>query len=259
MPYIGEYTDLIKVILGEAAKYFTLLLFAVLAVRLWRALKGIPAGRRSRLIASAGAVTALAAAIGYFSVCHSLSLLYSFYGMRAFRQGELKPALSLFDTALGYWHDADTVGKKGVCLLLLGETVEGKKLLNEARTLRKGRAAPFEQFHEGLYCFFKEKPEQATPFLEAAWPDLNFRWNATKLLAVIRLENGQTAGAARLMQPFLAAEIKEIDQAFVVAALKLAEGKTNEVRAILAKFPPENLSPFWKVRFEKLRQKLAPS
>lgn len=43
MPYITEYSDAIKVVLGEAAKYFALLLFAVLAIRFWRAAKNAPA------------------------------------------------------------------------------------------------------------------------------------------------------------------------------------------------------------------------
>jgi hypothetical protein len=60
------------------------------------------------------------------------------------------------------------------------------------------------------------------------------------------------------MQPFLEVEVKETDQAYVVASLKLLDGKTNDARAILEKFPAETLSGFWQPRFQKLREQIGP-
>ena len=57
------------------------------------------------------------------------------------------------------------------------------------------------------------------------------------------------------MAPFLQAKVSDTDcdHAYVVAALDLTDGKRSEAAALLDRFPPENLSPFWKPRFEKLR------
>src|SRR5882757_7135882 len=110
MPDIGNYTANTTLVLGEAGKYFAVLLFSVLAIRLWRRwIKTSPADKSKSLLL-AGVATLLAAVIGYFSMCQSLGRLYSFYGMEAFHAGRLSQALSLFETSAKYWHSADVLG-----------------------------------------------------------------------------------------------------------------------------------------------------
>ena len=48
MPDIQDYVETTKVILGETAKYFALLMFSVLAIRLWRRLPRIAADKRGK-------------------------------------------------------------------------------------------------------------------------------------------------------------------------------------------------------------------
>jgi tetratricopeptide (TPR) repeat protein len=254
MPDMASYTRWIQVLLGEAGKYFFLLLFSVLAIRLWRRLFTVAGGKPVNLLL-AGAATILAAGVGYFSVRHSLSLLYSGYGERAFDAGNLPAAYSLFQKSSGYWSSADAVGKQGVCLLLSGRSDEGIQRLAGANALRHGRLTPFEEFYEGLYYFFQEQPDRAVPLLERASVDPTYEWSVVKLLAVIALDRNQVADARRLMAPFLQAKVADTDcdHAYVVAALDLVDGKRAEAAALLDRFPPEKLSVFWRPRFEKLR------
>ena len=72
----------------------------------------------------------------------------------------------------------------------------------------------------------------------------------------MEVDENNTAEAARLMQPFMQAEVTEIDQAYIVAALKLADGKKAEAQAILNKFPPQTQSPMWRPKFEKLQAEI---
>ena len=76
------------------------------------------------------------------------------------------------------------------------------------------------------------------PLLEAASADETYRWSVIKLFAVMALDENRVADAAGLMKPFLQAEVTEIDQAYIMASLKLADGKKAEAQAILNKFPP---------------------
>jgi len=256
MPSIGDYVDLIKVGLGESGKYFALLVFSVLAIRLWRRWRLVPVPLKPKCLMLACAATVIAAAIGIISIRQSLGLLYSYYGTQALREERLAPALSLFQTSLGYWKNADTLGKEGLCLLWLEKTGDGIRLLDEAKSLRGGKSSPFEEFYEGLYFFYQGKSDTAAPLLEAASGDQLFRWPVTKLFAVIQLDRNQPHEAALLMAPFVQAEVTETDQAYVMASLKLADGKKSEALALVDKFSPGDGSPFWKSRFEKLRAQI---
>lgn len=251
---MASYTRWVQVLLGEVGKYFFLLLFSVLAIRLWRRFFTLTGGKPGNLL-QACAVSILAGCLGYFSIRHSLSLLYSGYGERAFAAGNLPAAFTLFQKSSGYWSSADAMGKQGVCLLLSGRSGEGLRRLAGAKALRHGRLTPFEEFYEGLHYFFQEQPDQAIPLLEAASANPAYEWSVVKLLAVIQLDRNQVADARRLMAPFLQAKVSDTDcdHAYVVAALDLTDGKRSEAAALLDRFPPENLSPFWKPRFEKLR------
>ena len=121
--------------------------------------------------------------------------------------------------------------------------------------MRKGNGAPFEQHYEGLFYFFHEQPDKAYPLLEASSGELLYRWDAIKLLCVILLEKNQGLEAANFMAPFAEVKVKDCDHAYVVASLKLLEGKKRETEALLDEFPPDKLAEFWKTRFEKLRAK----
>ena len=72
----------------------------------------------------------------------------------------------------------------------------------------------------------------------------------------MELGENRAADAAELMKPFMQAEVTESDQAYIIASLKLAEGKKAEAQVILNKFPLQDLSPMWKSRFEKLQAKI---
>lgn len=253
---IGSYTDLTELFLGEASKYLLLLLISILAVRLWRRLPGLSGENRRNNLLLGCLATAIALVIGYFSICHSLSRLYLYYGMKAFDSGHLGSASSLFDKSSEYWMGADAVGKEGVCLLLSGKVDDGLRLTKQANILRKGQSSTFEEFYEGLYYFYSEQPGQAIPFLEDASADPDFTWRVTKAFAVLYVDNRQYADAARLMEPFLQAEVTDEDQAYVVAALKLSAGKKDEARTLVDRFESENLMPFWKSRFDKLLAKI---
>src|SRR5882724_1078587 len=136
MPDIAQYVDFIGLLLEESGKYFALLLFAVLAIRLWRRTAKVPREKKTGNFLLAFVTSALATGIGYFSICHSMSLMYSHFGTEAFHSYKLEPALALFDTSLNYRKNADALGGKGVCVLWMGNPKKGIPLLNEARTLR---------------------------------------------------------------------------------------------------------------------------
>lgn len=257
MPDMASYTRWVQVLLGELGKYFFLLLFSVLAIRLWRRFLTLAGGKPGNLLLAC-VVSLLAGCLGFFSIRHSLSLLYAGYGERAFDAGNLPAAYALFQKSSGYWSTADTLGKQGICLLLSGRSDAGMQRLNEAKALRHGRLTAFEEFYQGVYYFFQEQPGRAVPLLEAASADPTYEWSVVKLLAVIALDRGQVADAQRLMAPFLQATVSDTDcdQAYVVAALDLVDGKRAEAVALLDRFPPEKLSPFWKPRFQKLRSRI---
>jgi hypothetical protein len=256
MPDIGNYTETTGLVLAEAGKYFTLLLFSVLAIRLWRRWAGSPGANKSGNLFLACAFTLVAVAIGYFSMRQSLGKLYSYYGMSAFHASRLPQALSLFETSSHYWKSADALGRQGVCLLLLGNADRGLPLIEGAKTLRQGRNDPFEAFYEGLYFFTRGQPGNSVPLLEMASADGDYSWSVVKLFAVMALDENRVADAAGQMKPYREAEVTESDQAYIVASLELAGGKKAEAQAILNKFPLQALSPMWKSRFEKLQAKI---
>ncbi len=242
--------------LGEAGKYFALLVFAVLAIRLWRRWTKTSAADKLKSLLLAFTATVIAVAIGYFSMCQSLGKLYSYYGMEAFRAGRLPQALSLFETSEKYWNSPDAQGQKGVCLLLSGNAQAGLPLIEAAKARRKGTGTSFENFYEGLYYFTQGQAAKSVPLLQAASADQTYSWSVVKIFAVMDLEAGRPEDAAAQMKPFMAVEVTESDQAFIVASLKLAEGGKNEAQALVDKFDTGNLSPMWKTRFEKLRAKM---
>ena len=121
--------------------------------------------------------------------------------------------------------------------------------------MRRGKGSPFEEFYEGLYYFYHDDPTNAVPLLEAASADPAFQWNVTKLFAALQLDWNQPQEAARLMQPFMQADVTDADQAYIVASLKLIEGQTNEALALADEFLTNHPPPFWKIRLEKLKAK----
>lgn len=256
MPDIGNYTEHTALVLGETGKYFALLIFTVLAIRLWRRWVKTFAADRLKSLLLALTATVIAAAIGYFSMCQSLGKLYSYYGMEAFRAGRLEQALSLFEMSGKYWNSPEAQGQKGVCLLVSGNPGQGLPLIEAAKARRKGKGTAFENFYEGIYYFTQGQAAKSVPLLQAASADQTYRWSVVKLFAVMNLEAGHPDDAVTLMKPFMAAEVTEVDQAFIVASLKLADGKNAEAQALLDKFDTGDLSPMWKVRFEKLRAKI---
>jgi len=255
MPNMGDYVVLVKLLLLEAAKYVSLLILSVLAIRLWRRLPKISGPNRRKNLLAACFFTLVACGIGYFSICHSLGLLYSYYGMQAFKSGNYASAFSLFQTSSDHWQTADALGKQGVCLLMSGRPEEGMKLLDAAKAMRRGRSS-FEQLYEGAYYFFHDQPDQATPLLEEASADPSHRYDAIKLLAIIQLDRHQAVEAARLMGPFLPVKPEGYEQAYIVASLNLQDGKKAEAKAILNQFPSDSLPAFWRPRFEKLRAEM---
>jgi hypothetical protein len=256
MPDIGNYTETTQLVLGEAGKYFALLLFSVLAIRLWRRWSKTSAADKQNSLLLAFAATLSAVAIGYFSMCQSLGKLYSHYGMEAFHAGRLLQALSLFESSAKFWNSPDAMGQKGVCLLVSGNPEQGLPLIEEAKNRRKGTGTSFEEFYEGLYYFTQRQRTNGVPLLEAASADQTYRWSVVKLFAVIELDGNHPDDATALMKPYMAAEVTESDQAYIIASLKLAEGKTNEAQMILDKFSTGDLSPAWKTRFEKLQSEI---
>lgn len=255
MPDIGNYTEKMQLALVEAGKYFALLLFCVLAIRLWRRWLKVPTVRNASGLLWAVAATVLAIVIGYCSMRQSLASLYSHYGMQAFRAGRLPQALSLFDTAGKNWQSANTLGQKGVCLLLLGEVDNGLALISQARAMRKGRGAPFEDFYEGLYRFTKGEAA-AIPLLQASAVDDLYRWSVIKIFAVMELDENRVADVVEQMKPFMQVEVTDTDQAYIMASVKLAAGQKAEAQALVDQFATTNLPPLWQTRFDKLRKQL---
>jgi hypothetical protein len=252
---IGDYTALVKLILSESAKYFGLLLLAVLAVRLWRRVTVVSGRNRGSTVVSAFIFTAAAVVVGCFSMCHSLGLLYTHYAMRAFNDGNFASAHTLFGSSFSYWKNADAVGGQGLCLLLSGQDEPGLQTLEQARTMRGGKNSQFEEFYLGIHYFFDGHPEKAMPLLSDASRDPAYQWDSLKLLGIMLVEDNQPAEAARLIQMYRQAEIRDVDQAYLMASLDVAEGKKPEALEILKKFPTAALAPFWKARFEKLQQR----
>ena len=256
MPSIRSYVELVGLFLAESAKYFALLLFVVLAIRLWRRLPKLSGAAWRGNFFLACLVTLLSAGTGYFSLCHSLSVMYLHFGMEAFHASRFAPAASLFEASSQYWKNADALGGKGVCLLMSGRVEEGISFLNAARAMRQGRGTPFEDFYQGLYYFYRNDRTNAVPLLEAASADPAYAWAVIKLFAVIQLDRNQPQAAARLMQPFLRAEITEPDQAYIIACLKLADGNRADAQALVDKFPPAGLTLFWRTRYEQLKARI---
>jgi hypothetical protein len=256
MPDIGNYTEFTTLMLGEAGKYFALLVMAVLAIRLWRRWSKTSAADKLNSLWLAGAATLTAIAIGYFSTCQSLGKLYSYYGLEAFHAGRLPQAFSLFATSAKFWNSPDALGQQGVCLVLTGHAGQGLPLIDEAKTRRHGIGTPFEEFYEGLYFFTEGQIAKSIPLLKNAATDETYRWSVVKFFAVMELEANHHDEAAALMKPFMAAEVTESDQAYIIASLKLAEGRKNEAQALLDKFSNQDLPPMWKSRFEKLQAQI---
>jgi hypothetical protein len=176
--------------------------------------------------------------------------------MKAFHAGRLPEALSLFETSGKFWNDADAAGERGVCLLLSGNASDGERLIQKAKAMRKGKGVPFEEFYEGIYFFTQGERNKAVPLLQAATVDSQFRWSVVKIFSVMALDDGRPKDAAEQMKPYKDAEITQFDQAYIMASLKLADGKSDEAKTILKKFPAQNLSPAWKKRFEKLQEQI---
>jgi hypothetical protein len=251
---ITDYQETIKLLLSEGGKYLLLLIFVVLSIRLWKRFPRASGVNRQQTLLLSVVASIAACAIGLLSMRHSLGRLYAAYGLRAFDQGNILAAAGLFHQSQGYWQDADTIGKEGVCRLLL-ELPNGPALLDEAKARRKGASSGFESHYTGLYYLFHEQPEKAFPFLRASAAELHFRWVDLKLLALILLEKNQPADAAQLMAPFAQVQITDFDHAYVMASLKVVENKPLEARALLERFQPETLPEFWKARFERLMSK----
>jgi hypothetical protein len=252
---IGNYTTDTLSVLKEAIKYFVLLLLCILAIRLWHRFFMVAAARTTGSFLIAAAATVLACGVGYVSMRQSLALMDSYFGMRAFEQERFPQSFLLFQEADHHWRSADAVGKMGVSLLMLDDN-RGLDLMSQARTLRHGHGTYFEFYHEGFYRFVKGDSQGATPFLQAATNDPDYDWEATKLLAIIALDQKRNEDATALMEPFMQAPVTGFDQAYIMASIKLAQGKTNEARTLLDKFPDASLSPWWTNRFEKLRSQL---
>jgi hypothetical protein len=251
-----NYSANVLVILTEGGKYFFLLLLSILAIRLWRRWSRVSSAGKASGLALACLVSVLAALTGYVSVRHSLARMDAYFGMKAFYDGHLPQALSLFEASERNWADADTLARRGVCLLLLGAGEEGLAVLKQARDLRHGEGTSFEFMYEGLYRFGQGDAPGATRFLRAAAKDATYRWTATKTLAVIELDQDQVAAAAEDMKPFMQIDVTDFDQAYVLACLKLAAGNKAEARTLLNQVPAGDLGPSWNRRLEKLRARL---
>jgi hypothetical protein len=252
---IGGFVGLTGLFLSEAAKYLLLLIVAILSIRLWKRLPMLSGNNRRNNLLLACFSTLIAVVIGYFSICHSLSRLYFYYGMRSFIDGNVVSALSLLGQSSRYWKTADAQGAEGICLLLLGRPDLGQEFLDRAKVMRKGQSNSFEEFYEGVYYFFQDKPE-ALPLLARCSTDPAYTWNASKLYAVYYVDNNQISNALQLMQPFLQVEVTDTDQAYIMAALDLSQGKKADAEALVDKFGKGNLPPFWQSRFNTLRAKI---
>lgn len=258
MPDIGNYTEAATLFLVEGAKYFLVLLLSILAIRLWRRWIKIEGTGKGANLVVALVASGLALAAGWVFMNQSLAKLYSYYGMRAFRDARLPQAAELFDVSLQHWKTPDALGEKGVCLLLLGGSRTGLTLLDRAREMRGGRQVAFEDFYEGLYYFTLGQPTNSVPHLEASLADYSFRWDAVKLLAITALDVTNIEAASQLMQPYTNAEVTRYDQAYIVASIEAAAGQKAEALAVVDKFAAGEFSPAWQARFTRLRKELKP-
>jgi tetratricopeptide (TPR) repeat protein len=255
LPSVGGYIDLIRLILGESVRYFAVLLFAVLAIRLWRGGRQLTGNSRWHSLFVAALFALLAAGIGYFSIRSSMAKLYSYYARQAFEAGRLDAACLLFDTSTKFRTDADAIGREGVCLLLLGNPATGEALLERARQVR-GDAAAFENYYHGLYYILNGEPKRGVPFFEAVSADVTYHWIVLKYFAALALDVNDPTNAAELMKPYMEADITDADQAYIIASLKFLAGQKTEAQQLVDKFYTPDLPSFWKTRFEKLQTKL---
>jgi len=253
---MGEFTNFAKIFLGEAAKYVLLLLFVILAIRLWRRTPAVSGKNRKINSLLAATATIIAAAIGYFSFRHSMGRLYSHYGVEAFQTGHPAAAVVLFSKSCEFWNNTEALGNEGVCLLWAGHPNEGVHLLDRARTAQGGTNSAFQNYYEGLYLLYNGQTDKASSLLEAASASSVYRWNVIKLFATLNLDHNQTQEAENMIKPFKDAPVTETDQAYVMASLDLIEGKKSEAQAVWQKFNSTNLPPFWQTRFDKLGAKI---
>jgi hypothetical protein len=77
-----------------------------------------------------------------------------------------------------------------------------------------------------------------------------------KLFATLQLDWNHPQEAEKLMAPFKDVPVTEMDHAYVMASLDLAEGKKAGARAVWKEFAATNLPPFWQARFDKLGAKI---
>ena len=256
VPNISGYLGLIQILLVEFGKYFFLILLVVLAYRLARNTFKAPKNLRLNGFLLAGGLALLTLGLGYVSIRSSLGKLYFHYGEQAFNAGRLEQACELFDRSGKYWSSADATGRCGVCLLLMEIPKSGEELLVKAAAMRGGVNTGWEQYHRGLYYLIRHQNKKAVEFLSAVSGDPNYHWIVLKYFAALDLDAGDLPHAAGLMKPYLQMDVTDGDQAYLVASLKLAEGKPAEARALLDKFSAATLTPFWRSRFEKLQAQL---
>ena len=254
MPSIGDYNEWIRVAIGEGGKILILLLLVVFCIRLWKRMTG--ARRTVRGVLVACALTAATIAAGYWGTCHSLSRLYSFYGDDAFNESRCGSAVLLYQTSNQYWRRADTVGKLGVSLLLLGQPTPAQRLLTEAKSMRGGVASHQECFFQGLYWFLNDRPAVAVSLLERSRGDVQFQWKSVKLLSIIAIDQGRISEVVGLMEPFRRAKVEEGDHAYIQACLLVHEGRKNAAWQMIQPYVPDQFPKFLLPRVERLRNSL---
>src|SRR6478752_3678093 len=98
MPSIGQYADTVTLLLIEGAKYLGLLAVCVVAIRLWRRVSQVSGANRHQTLAFALVASVLAGTLGYISLSQSLGRMYYSYAVRAFHNGNVPAALSLYRT-----------------------------------------------------------------------------------------------------------------------------------------------------------------
>lgn len=255
MPNIGEFTHLAGVLLWEGGKYLIVLVLLVVSLRLWRIVFRQSPGKKWASLGLACAFSAACAGATWVSMQHSLGRLYYYYGVKTFRTGDTVSAGLLFETSAKHWKFADAVGRRGICLLLTDRNSEGERLLEQAKSMRQGEISTFEAFYAGFAYFFHNKSQQAISFLQASTIDPDYKWAAVKLLATIKVDEGKPQEARELLAPYDKFGVADCEHAYVVASLDLIDGKQSEARALLDRFPTNNLTGFWKAKFEKLRLK----
>lgn len=256
MPTIVGYSNTIQILLIEFGKYFGVFLLSVLCFRTFRSSMKMPAAGRRKGLLLAGFIGLMAIMAGYCSIQNSMGIMYLHYGNAAFDSGRLEQAYDLYDSSAKFWDGADATGRKGVCLFLSGATNQGEALLERASMMRHGKNTSFEQFYKGLYYLINHQDKQAVLFLSQAAADNAYNWTVVKYFAALDLDYGDTQSAATRMEPYLNADITDGEFAYIIAALDVANGKPDAAKAVLDKFSPAELTPFWKVRFEKLQAQI---